>query len=58
MKLKANQLKIGMVLKSGETITAIDVFKIGKIVRVALRKNNQARVTSFGYNSTIFLKST
>lgn len=58
MKLKANQLKIGMVLKSGETITAIDVFKIGKIVRVALQKNNQARVTNFGYNSTIFLKST
>lgn len=58
MKLKANQLKIGMVLKSGETITAIDVFKIGKVVRVALQKNNQARVTNFGYNSTIFLKST
>ena len=58
MKLKANQLKIGMVLKSGETITAIDVFKIGKVVRVALQKNNQARVTIFGYNSTIFLKST
>lgn len=58
MKLKANQLKTGMILKSGETITAIDIFKIGKVVRVSLEKNKRKRTTNFGYNSTIFLKST
>ena len=63
MKIKANQLKPGMTLASGETVKgATKVFqrstgaRTPKIAITVAKPDGRLRQTLVGYNSTIFCK--